>query len=1121
MISKLPLQRISVYLAAAVLLTVISAASASAQDGFIDPGIDAYVSRVVLEPSGKIIVGGNFNNVAGQTRNKAARLNANGSLDVFGFPNPQIGGTVLGISRQDDGKLIVYGSFSTVQGQARNSLARLLSDGTLDTTFLPNVNATVASAAIQPDGKILIGGYFTSVGGQPRGRVARLNEDGSLDTTFQDANVLGPSSPYVGSLAVQSDGKVLIAGSFTSVAGQARSLIARLSPDGSLDATFNVSVTGGTITQFVFQPDGKLLISGYFSSVNGTPRTCFARLNPDGSLDTTLANVAVSGNITSFGLQADGKIVVGGEFSQIGSVQRNDLARINPNGTVDETFQDPNANFGGNFFSINSIVVQPDGKILIGGDFSTIANQPRRNVVRLLSNGSLDVPPAQIVTVTTAEDVMNTGGCDSDCSLREAVAAANLNGTGGSTQINFDPTVFNTPRTITLTAGELSISDNRRVTINGPGSNLLTISGGDTSRILRVLRDSSLTILGTRMANGNGVGPGFGSGDGGAIYTDFNGIRSELTIKNCVIENNHAGTGGAIRTNGSWKVNIVDSTINSNTATYNPGGGGIYFDNGSLNITNSTISNNSATFQAGGAGGLAVGSSPSTLTITGSLISGNSGISAGGVAAGCPATISGTVIKDNLASSSGGGLSLGGTTTLIDSTISGNSVTNTTQGIGGGIWNNGQLALTNSTVRNNSAYSGGGVMNGGNMTVAGSTVANNHAIQNGGGIYRNLYNNNPGTTNLPMSVTSSLIEGNTAGGVGGGIFARERIDLVNSTVRLNGSTSNGGGVVVNGGVTLNVTSSTISENNSGGVGGGLYNQLGTLIITNATVSGNHANVLGGGIYNTGDTTLSFSTVAFNRAENSGGGISNASGTITAGNTIIARNIAPVLPDVRGSLISSGYDLIGNSGGVTITGTTTGNILDVDPLLTPLADHGGPTFTHALSLGSPAIDKGNAGTAASTDQRGLLRPVDLPSAPNASSGDGSDIGAYEVQGSEVVSYTISGAVTAADGRGITNARVVITGDALPAPVTVITGRHGSFSFNNLPPGHTYVVTVYARRFTFAAPSRTIDLTANVTDANFVASPITGTTDVNVKRDKPSSDLPVPATKPARPQLQRRP
>ncbi|MFM8561335.1 MAG: delta-60 repeat domain-containing protein, partial [Solirubrobacterales bacterium] len=173
----------------------------------------------------------------------AAAVAAPGDLDTT-F-NPNANQSVWSVVVQGDGKILIGGDFTTVGGETRNRVARLNADGTLDTTFAnPNANNNVRSVGVQGDGKILIAGFFTTVGGQARNGVARLNADGTLDATFATPNA--DSSVY--SFGVQGDGKILIGGQFTTVGGQARNFVARLSGTSSGPASSpsnSVTPTGG------------------------------------------------------------------------------------------------------------------------------------------------------------------------------------------------------------------------------------------------------------------------------------------------------------------------------------------------------------------------------------------------------------------------------------------------------------------------------------------------------------------------------------------------------------------------------------------------------------------------------------------------------------------------------------------------------------------------------------------------------------------------------------------------------------------------------------------------------------------------------------------------------------
>ena len=222
------------------------------------------------------------------------------------------------------------GGFITVNGISRSGIARLNSDGSLDSSFSPGLGADnfVRTIALQPDGKVLIGGWFNTVNGVTRNYIARLNADGTLDTSFNPGS--GPNN-WVESVAIQSDGKVLLAGSFTQVSGQPRNHIDRLNTNGSLDLSFQTS-TGANdeIRVVTVQPDGKILIGGIFTQFTGVPINRVARLNFDGSLDTGFnPGTGANGPVRTIVAQVDGKIIIGGEFTQVNSTAQGYIARLN------------------------------------------------------------------------------------------------------------------------------------------------------------------------------------------------------------------------------------------------------------------------------------------------------------------------------------------------------------------------------------------------------------------------------------------------------------------------------------------------------------------------------------------------------------------------------------------------------------------------------------------------------------------------------------------------------------------------------------------------------------------------------------------------------------------------
>ncbi|HEX8738499.1 MAG TPA: FG-GAP-like repeat-containing protein [Pyrinomonadaceae bacterium] len=202
------------------------------QNGTIDQNflIPAFTSgsqvrKAIVQPDGKILIGGLFNSIGGMTRNNIARLNANGSLDTSFNPLGGANSIVLDMGLQADGKVVIVGQFSLVNGENRPFIARLNSDGSLDAAFNANANSPVNAVKIQADGKILVGGVFTSIGGVLRNRIARLNPNGTTDPTF---NVGTGADSSVNSIALDASGRVLIAGAFVRYNNTPRVSIARL-----------------------------------------------------------------------------------------------------------------------------------------------------------------------------------------------------------------------------------------------------------------------------------------------------------------------------------------------------------------------------------------------------------------------------------------------------------------------------------------------------------------------------------------------------------------------------------------------------------------------------------------------------------------------------------------------------------------------------------------------------------------------------------------------------------------------------------------------------------------------------------------------------------------------------
>ncbi len=384
------------------------------------------VFATMVQPDGKIILAGTFSSILGVSRNNIARLNSDGTLDTSFDPNTD--GSVYGAALQNDGKVLLWGSFTSLQPNGAPTpitlryVARLNPDGTLDTAFAPNPNNYVRSVALQPDGRILLGGDFNAL--QPgsaasattRNSIARVNADGTLEAGFDPS-----ANNTVYTVKVLANGKVLLGGDFTTLqpnsaaSATARRYIARLNSDGTLDTSFDPRANGSVYSMTV-QADGRLLLGGAFTTLqpNGAPaptaRNCIARLNTDGTLDSGF-NPSADSSVYSMVVQTDGKVVLGGAFTTLrpngatSSTARHFIARVNADGTVDTDF-DPETNG-----YVYGATLQADGRVLIGGDFSTLQPNaaPFPFARRLFARLENDIA-TQVLTVPDHTQVLWTRG---------------------------------------------------------------------------------------------------------------------------------------------------------------------------------------------------------------------------------------------------------------------------------------------------------------------------------------------------------------------------------------------------------------------------------------------------------------------------------------------------------------------------------------------------------------------------------------------------------------------------------------------------------------------------------------------------------------------------------------
>jgi len=546
-------------------------------------------------------------------------------------------------------------------------------------------------------------------------------------------------------------------------------------------------------------------------------------------------------------------------------------------------------------------------------------------------------------------------------SLRQAILDANL-----STSAN---TIgFHTLGTIQLYSALPEIF--RNTSVVGPGKNLLSVSGNYRSRVFAFGEEATNAISGITIANGwltNEHGAGIynistlsltncaltfntatGVGDGGGIFNS-----GTLIIDHCLVANNEARSGGGI--NNSGRLTVADSTFVKN-GTIGGSGGGIY-NSGNLGVSGSSVSD--------------------------SYASGNNGIGkfgqyalAGAGSGGGLFTAVGDVIITNCTFSRNS--ALGGNGVTLEFT-SGGQGSRGGDASGGGVYqHSGQLTIVNSTVSSNSASGGRG---GGGVTDGGGDGGGAH----GGGIFVSNGSFVLRATTFCNNMASGGFggDGGLGGGAGGDTFGGGLAlsmgagELENCTFFLNSAQGGTGGDRWR-------TICCLAGRGGEAGGGALYAGAGTVALRNCTVAQNRA-VGGLSGREPGSTGAGLPSYAYGGGVHSSSGLVSLINTLVSGNASIIGNNMTNSPDGYGSFMSQGYNLIGNSNG--ISGLIESDLRNVDPQLGPLQDYGGPTWTQALLPSSPAIDAGTGSGAPSVDQRGFPRP----------SGRGYDIGAYEFVG----------------------------------------------------------------------------------------------------------------------------
>lgn len=301
--------------------------------------------------------------------------------------------------------------------------------GGIDTTFLlpyAGINDMVATIALASNNDIYIGGNFDFINSTEYNFFAKANSIGELYSGFNQGTYT--FNDYVTDTVVQSNGKVLVSGYFTGYSASSQNHLMRFNSDGTIDNSFNIGTGFDSHPEVIrLQSDGKILAGGDFSEYSGSSANGIVRLNSNGTIDTTFLsssafNYNITGRVRDIAIQDDGKILVGGIFTTYSGSSSPRLIRLNANGTIDNTF-----NVGTGFDAdVYSIAIQNDGCILVGGNFTSYSGSSYNRIIRLYPNGTID---NTLVIGTGFDDIVNVVRAQPDTDILVGGQFTTYNGT--------------------------------------------------------------------------------------------------------------------------------------------------------------------------------------------------------------------------------------------------------------------------------------------------------------------------------------------------------------------------------------------------------------------------------------------------------------------------------------------------------------------------------------------------------------------------------------------------------------------------------------------------------------------------------------------------------------------
>ena len=507
------------------------------------PGTNDAVNVVLPQPDGKVIVAGRFTQANNTPRNRIARFNFNGSLDTSFNPGSGADAEITAAVLQPDGRIVVGGRFTSFNGFTHNRVCRLNADGSVDQSFGlgAGINNSVFALALQSDGRILVGGQFTQVDLTLRFNLARLNTNGSVDLSFDPGN--GPNGD-VNAIVIQPNGAIIIGGTFIGYDGFSRGGIARVMASGALDFSFDSGVgTGGNVFALALQHNGQIVLGGRFVQYAGINRTFIARISSSGSLDQGYDPIPDDW-VQSLAVEPDDRILVGGFFTSINGVGRSRIARLNTNGSVDATF-DPGFGFLGSLTNdatqVRSLALQQFGRVLAGGVFTSYDNSLRNNIVRIFEGSTAFQNLSARAHVFTGERILIDGFIIEGSESKKVLIRGLGPSLAGFGILNFlaDPTLSLFDHTGTLIAANDNWKSTQQAQIQATG---LAPSNDFEAAILATLSPGAYTAF----LQGKSATTGIGLAEIYDVDPSVNAQVTNLSARGFVGSGNDVLIGGII-----------------------------------------------------------------------------------------------------------------------------------------------------------------------------------------------------------------------------------------------------------------------------------------------------------------------------------------------------------------------------------------------------------------------------------------------------------------------------------------------------------------------------------------------------------------------------------------------